>query len=148
MAKSNLKSLNLNFITQYSNTTVDSKYSYSYYSHFYIYYTFILNTLSTSLNVLIFKDKLLNTKYSYLLVKENFYIYTNFVCYNTQKINFNFELDLNLFYINNKMFVIYKLFSFYKINFDNNVVCDYSHIISYCLIHFTETVFDNDILFN
>ncbi len=109
MAKSNLKILNLNFLTQYTNNTLDSKYSYTYYTHFFLYYSILFNHSSNSINYnvgSIFKclDKSLQ-KYN---------MFFNFIALNEKKKKLSklrFELDLNLFCLNNTIFIVHNVFT-------------------------------------
>lgn len=113
MAKSNLKTLNSNYITQFSNFTIDSKYSNTNLIHFYLYYKFLLNALSTNVNIQGFNaTKIKKLNVHSIAVDPTFFLTddTQDFIYKTKQLSF--ELDLNLVMINNKLTVIYNFFNF------------------------------------
>ena len=114
MAKSNLKSLNFNFITQYSNTTTDSKLSYNYYSHFYLYFNHLLFGMSTFINNY--------SNYSVLKIKKNIFLktYTEQSFSKSQTLSYlnhafrspYLETEISLFNINNQICIVHDIFHY------------------------------------
>lgn len=113
MAKSNLKFINNNGVTQSTQSSVYSKHSYTYYTYIYLNFLFFfrffyLNSFYYEIldNYLLkFKNKtnslLLNNKYSLIFFKN----------YNTNKFFYlNFNLTVKIFFYNGLISHIYDFF--------------------------------------
>ncbi len=138
MAKSNLKSLNFNFITQYSNNTVSSKISYNYYAHFFLYYNYIFFGLSTSFNKVLLKNthdvKQSSTFDKHKIAKISLiYLLKRISLRKLYKLP-SFELELNMFNINNKIVITHTLFNFNFKQTKKKIEFKASQLIMYNLI--------------
>lgn len=146
MAKSNLKILNLNCLTQFSNSTIDSKYSYTYFSHFFLYFQFLFK-FCISLNVISkyfdFRQKFLIRRLFFRPL--NFYIFYRKNKFMQQQRFLHFLTDVNLFIINNRFVFIHNIYNFFLKNKKFNFIHKKKFFIYMICLFFNNFFLTNNI---
>ena len=99
MAKSNLKTLNNNFVTQFTNCSMYSRYSYIYFTYIYLSFLFFSLSFFIGCPVVLYKNYMYST-------------YNNFKSKNIEYTNFYIKYIFYNRFVKKSYNISYKLLSY------------------------------------